>query len=266
MSLMADKRWHLNKNGEPAVCTAMPGNCPLGGEHYGSLREATIAAEAATKTRFENASENKTQGVLSKKTRVVLSKPIVVTDDDVKKAASAGMAIMSKAREAFGVPLPPKPKTNSPVPLLPRPKTDNPVPLPPRQKPGSPGPVPLPPRPQTDRLNPPTPPKPLDLMDPEKPVAVGFLPEFDLKQKNAALARFGQLRPDLSYTGMMGDKQCTAARYNKYVERLEDRLKTDDDARNALSAAVDEVRWGLLDPPRPRRQVMSRSKMWELLS
>lgn len=256
MSLMADKRWHLNKNGEPAVCTAMPGNCPLGGEHYGSLREATIAAEAATKTRFENTSENKTQGVLSKKTRVVLSKPIVVTDDDVKKAASAGRAIMSKARESFGVPLPPRPKTDNP----------GPVPLPPKPKPDSPGPVPLPPRPQTDRLNPPTPPKPLDLMDPEKPVAVGFLPEFDLKQKNAALARFGQLRPDLSYTGMMGDKQCTAARYNKYVERLEDRLKTDDDARNALSAAVDEVRWGLLDPPRPRRQVMSRSKMWELLS
>lgn len=246
---MTDKRWHLNKNGEPAVCTALPGNCPLGGEHYSSLHEATIAAEAVTKTRFKNTNDKTPNGVLSKKARVVTSSPVIVTEEDVKKAASAGAAIMARARESFGVPLPPRP-----VPLPPKPNTEPPAP-----------PVPLPPKSIKTSTEPPVPPKPLDLMDSGKPVPVGFLPEFDLKQKNVALDRLGQLRPDLSYTSMMGNKQCTAARYNKYVERLEETLKTDEDARNALSAAVEEVRWAVPDPPKPPRQSMSRSKMWELL-
>lgn len=40
-------RFHIS-NGVPSRCKAQPGNCPLGGEHYETLNEASKAAEDAT--------------------------------------------------------------------------------------------------------------------------------------------------------------------------------------------------------------------------
>lgn len=41
-------RYHLNKNGDPGVCSAKPGNCPFGGEedHFTSAESARAAFEA----------------------------------------------------------------------------------------------------------------------------------------------------------------------------------------------------------------------------
>jgi hypothetical protein len=40
-------RYHINKNGVPAVCHAQPGKCPLGGEnqHFKSIEDAQAAAD-----------------------------------------------------------------------------------------------------------------------------------------------------------------------------------------------------------------------------
>lgn len=39
-------RYHISASGEPAQCNAEPGNCPLGGVHLVSLRDAERVAEA----------------------------------------------------------------------------------------------------------------------------------------------------------------------------------------------------------------------------
>lgn len=38
-------RFHIGRDGNPRECTAEPGKCPLGGEHYDSMEKATEAAE-----------------------------------------------------------------------------------------------------------------------------------------------------------------------------------------------------------------------------
>lgn len=38
-------RYHIGKNGEPRICKAQPGKCPLGGEHYTTINAAYQAAE-----------------------------------------------------------------------------------------------------------------------------------------------------------------------------------------------------------------------------
>lgn len=38
-------RYHIGKDGNPHVCRAQEGDCPLGGEHYGSFRECERASE-----------------------------------------------------------------------------------------------------------------------------------------------------------------------------------------------------------------------------
>lgn len=38
-------RYHIGKNGEPRICKAQPGKCPIGGEHYTNIIAAYHAAE-----------------------------------------------------------------------------------------------------------------------------------------------------------------------------------------------------------------------------
>ena len=49
-------KYHIGKDGNPHICKATPGQCPLGGEHYDSLAKATAAAEQAAIPREDSTS------------------------------------------------------------------------------------------------------------------------------------------------------------------------------------------------------------------
>ena len=49
-------RYHIGKDGNPHICRADAGKCPLGGEHYDSMAKATAAAEEAAVPREDTSS------------------------------------------------------------------------------------------------------------------------------------------------------------------------------------------------------------------
>lgn len=58
-------RFHVGRDGNPHKCTAEPGKCPLGGEHYDSLEKCEAAVEKS------NASNNGTRSSSLKKPDIV---------------------------------------------------------------------------------------------------------------------------------------------------------------------------------------------------
>lgn len=51
---MANKRFHIGRDGQPHECTAETGKCPLGGEHYDSLEKCETAVEKTTAHNNQN--------------------------------------------------------------------------------------------------------------------------------------------------------------------------------------------------------------------
>lgn len=54
-------RFHVGRDGNPKECTAEPGKCPLGGEHYGSMEECEAAIEKNAASHHSSSSTLKKQ-------------------------------------------------------------------------------------------------------------------------------------------------------------------------------------------------------------
>lgn len=325
-------RWHINSNGEPAVCrAASEEKCPLKTyddngnlvkrKHYDTWGEASHAAEEASKLKFRKIEddadiplnslsrkygEQKTARAASGNVPLPPSpdgnvslppspdgnvplphprpvggvplpppRPVRTSLTAVEEGSSvrAGRQMAKTASAAFdhvNVPLPPPPTVyNVPIP---RPTADGNgnVPLPPQPPADVPANVPMPPRPPADGstsvLTPPQPPAGHATAADDKIAPAGFLPGLTIREKNVALEGLVAARPDLSYEKVMGEPY-SAAGYGDYVAKVEDKLKTDLEARAALSRAVTQAM-----PPLPpvrgakRANRITREQMWEMLS
>ena len=302
-------RWHINNNGEPAICRAASEEaCPLKTldehgnlvkqRHYDSLSEATRAAEEASerKSRKIEGKADRPLNSLSRKygeqktTHVAAGsvplppRPVrtSLTAGEVGFSVREGRQMAKTASAAFdhvNVPLPPPPTTYGPYVPIPQPDADGNgnaplpplVPLPPQPPADGPANVPMPPRPPADgSTSVPMPPRnaasnATTAVDDKTPPA-GFLPELTVREKNVALEGLAAVRPDLSYEAVMGEPY-SAAKYGDYVIAVEDRLKTDLEARAALSRAVTQA----LPPLPPVRGAkhaarITREQMWEMMS
>lgn len=186
-----------------------------------------------------------------------------LTASEVESSVKAGRKMAAAASAAFdymSVPLPPRPTVDgvSSVPM-------------PRSTADGLSDVPLPPRPTADGS--PSVPMPRTTAHHAtaagvKTAPAGFLPGLTSREKNVALEGLAAARPDLSYEAVMG-KPYSAAGYGDYVAAVEDRLKTDPDARAALSWSVTQA----LPPFPPARGAKhaagaraAREKMWQTLS
>lgn len=284
-------RWHINNNGEPAICRAASDSaCPLKTyddhgnlvkqQHYDSLSEATHAAEEASKRKSRKI-EDKADRPLNSLSRkhegqktahaAAGSVPLPprltrtsLTASEVDSSVRAGRQMAKTASTAFdcmSVPLPPLPTVDG-APS---------VPMPPRPTANSVSDVPLPPRPTADG----SPSVPIPRTTARhataagvKTAPAGFLPGLTSREKNIALEGLAAARPDLSYEAVMG-KPYSAAGYGDYVAAVEDRLKTDPEARAALSWSVTQA----LPPFPPARGAKhaaaagtTREEMWKTLS
>lgn len=52
-------RYHIGRDGQPHVCKAQEGQCPLGGEHYGDLKKCEKACEERFRIRKSPFSKKK---------------------------------------------------------------------------------------------------------------------------------------------------------------------------------------------------------------
>lgn len=284
-------RWHINNNGEPAICRAASDSaCPLKTyddhgnlvkqQHYSTLSEATHAAEEASKRKYRKI-EDKADRPLnslsrkheSQKTAHVAAGSVPLpprltrtslTASEVDSSVRAGRQMAKAASTAFD---------HMSVPLPPRPTVDgvSSVPMPRSTAADGISDVPLPPRPTADGS--PSVPMPRTTARHAtatgvKTAPAGFLPGLTSREKNVALEGLAAVRPDLSYEAVMG-KPYSAAGYGDYVAAVEDRLKTDPDARAALSWSVTQAR-----PPFPpaggakhaAAAGATREEMWKTLS
>lgn len=300
------RQWHINSNGMPAICRAASiSACPLKTyddqgnlvhqQHYGTRSEAVQAIEAASKLKSKRMEDQvgKPLNSLSRKNverrsikpagdSVPLpprptadgapSVPLpprrtrtTLTASEVESSVKAGRKMAAAASAAFDY-------MNAPLPPLPTVDGAPSVPMPPRPTANSVSSVALPPRPTVDGA----PSVPMPSLRAARPAAstadkmapAGFLPGLTSREKNIALEGLAAARPDLSYEAVMG-KPYSAAGYGDYVAAVEDRLKTDPDARAALSWSVTQA----LPPFPPARGAKhaaaagtTREEMWKTLS
>lgn len=300
------RQWHINSNGMPAICRAASiSACPLKTyddqgnlvhqQHYGTRSEAVQAIEAASKLKSKRMEDQvgKPLNSLSRKNverrsikpagdSVPLpprptadgapSVPLpprrtrtTLTASEVESSVKAGRKMAAAASAAFDY-------MNAPLPPLPTVDGAPSVPMPPSLRAAnSVSSVALPPRPTADGS--PSVPMPRTTARHAtaagvKTAPAGFLPGLTSREKNIALEGLAAARPDLSYEAVMG-KPYSAAGYGDYVAAVEDRLKTDPDARAALSWSVTQA----LPPFPPARGAKhaaaagtTREEMWKTLS
>lgn len=71
------ERFHIGKDGQPHKCTAAAGKCPLGGEHYGNMKDALQAAENQSMKKYAAATRS-----LAATNRVLEQNPDALNDSD----------------------------------------------------------------------------------------------------------------------------------------------------------------------------------------
>lgn len=75
---MSSRRFHVGRDGNPKECTAEPGKCPLGGEHYDSMEKCYAAIE---KNNTEDNADGKVLKKVKTKTPSKRSEKIYLYDD-----------------------------------------------------------------------------------------------------------------------------------------------------------------------------------------